>query len=344
MSPTLTREPAAAATTSATTARAVRLVADRKPDAEALGRQLAELVSEPDAFAAALTAGFAALADPAYLAGAQRVAPGIGRLYGVRWPLTAAVERGFRAATRRYGTSGFLEVAARLFSEPELEPRWFAFGLLDRLLPDDPERAWQLLRRGAREAGDWITVDTLAHPVGRGIILEPYRWAELEGLVFSPSRWERRLVGSTVATLPFVDHRLGRTPEVARHGLDLVGQLIGDDEPDVQKALSWALRSLATLDPEAVLAFVEREAELSVESRDGARAWVIRDALPKLPPESAAAIRARLDGIRRRAGSPSTSRAAATAARFAGAGGLPGPAAHRDRFTDPSSPPGDARP
>jgi 3-methyladenine DNA glycosylase AlkD len=344
VSATLTPEPATAATTSATTARAVRLVADRKPDAEALGRRLADLVGEPDAFAAALTAGFAELADPEYLAGAQRVAPGIGRLYGVRWPLTAAVERGFRAATRRDGTAGFLEAAARLFAEPELEPRWFAFGLLDRLLPDDPERAWQLLRRGAREAGDWITVDTLAHPVGRGIILEPYRWAELEGLVFSPSRWERRLVGSTVATLPFVDHRRGRTPDVARHGLDLVAQLIGDAEPDVQKALSWALRSLATLDPDAVLAFVEREAELSAETHDGARAWVIRDALPKLPPEPAAVIRARLDGIRRRAGTPSTSRAAAIATRFAGEAGLPGPAAHHDRFTDLSSTPGDARP
>jgi 3-methyladenine DNA glycosylase AlkD len=332
------------APTSATTVRAVRFVADHKPAAEALGRRLANLVGEPDDFAHALSEGFAALADPEYLAGAQRVAPGIGRLYGVRWPLTATVERGFRAATRRGGTTGFLEVAARLFSEPELEPRWFAFGLLGRLLPDDPERAWQLLRRGAREAGDWITVDTLAHPIGRGIILERYRWAELEGLVFSPSRWERRLVGSTVATLPFVDHRLGRTPEVVGHGLDLVAQLMGDDEPDVQKALAWALRTLTALDPEAVLAFMEREIDLSVETDDGARAWVIRDALPKLPPDVAAAIRARLGGIRRRAGSPSTSRAAATVARFTGDGGLPGPAAHRDRFPDLAPQPGDARP
>ena len=189
MSPTLTGERPAAPVTgepppapapSAVTARAVQFVADRKPGAEALGRRLVDLVGDPDAFAAALDAGFAELADPEYLAGAQRVAPGIGRLYGVRWPLTAAVERGFRAGTRRGGTAGFLEVAARLFAEPELEPRWFAFGLLDRLLRDDPERAWQLLRRGAREAGDWITIDTLAHPVGRGILLEPYRWAELE--------------------------------------------------------------------------------------------------------------------------------------------------------------------
>jgi 3-methyladenine DNA glycosylase AlkD len=308
-----------------------------------LGRELAKLVGDPDAFAETLARGFAELADPEYLEGQRRVAPGIGRLYGVRWPLTAAVGRGFRDAVRRERPIGYLEVAARLFAEPELEPRWFAFGLLERLLADDPERAWQLLRRAGREAGDWITVDSLAHPVGRGILNEPYRWAELDSLVFSPSRWERRLVGSTVATVPFVDHRLGRTPEVGRHGLDLLDELIGDDESDVQKALAWALRSLTLVDRAAVLDFVERQSELAAQTRDGNRAWVLRDALTKLPPEAAAAVRARLDGIRRRPGEPSSSRAAATVARFAGAPGLPGPAAHQDRFPDTAAP-GDARP
>ena len=36
------------------TARAVTLVAERKPQAEALGTRLADLVADPDAFAAAL--------------------------------------------------------------------------------------------------------------------------------------------------------------------------------------------------------------------------------------------------------------------------------------------------
>ena len=328
---------------SETTARAVEFVAAHRPLAESLGRRLADLVGDPDAFVAALTEGFVGLADAEYLEGTQRIAPGIGPVYGVRWPLTAAVERGFREATRKGGTSGFLEIAARLFAEARLEPRWFAFGLLDRILPDDTERAWQLLRRAAREAGDWITVDSLAHPVGRGIVLEPYRWSELEGLVFSPSRWERRLVGSTVATLPYVDRRGGRTPEVARHGLDLVDELIGDAEPDVQKALAWALRSLVVVDREAVLAFVKRQAQVAADTRDGNRAWVIRDTLPKLPLDDADRIRAELDGIRRRSTDPSTSRAAATVARFAGEAGLPGPAAHRERFSDVATG-GDARP
>ena len=162
----------AATPTSGITARAVAFVAARKPAAEQLGRSLAELTSDPDSFATTLGRGFAGLADPEYLEGEHRIAPGLGPTYGVRWPLTAAVERGFRETTRKDRPTGYLELADRLFDEKELEQRWFAFGLLDRLLALDPERCWQLLRRAAREATDWITVDALAHPYGRGILLE----------------------------------------------------------------------------------------------------------------------------------------------------------------------------
>jgi 3-methyladenine DNA glycosylase AlkD len=311
-----------AVVTSPITARANTLVADRRPDAEELGRRLAEETGDPDRFAAVLSAGLAALADPEYLAGQRRIAPGIGDLHGVRWPLIEAVKRGFRQATRRDRTSEWLFLVDRLLRVPTLEERWFAFGLLERLIVDDTERAWQLLRRAARDAADWITVDSLAHPVGKGVLNEAYRWAELEQLVFSPSRWERRLVGSTIATIPFVDRRRGRSAEVVEHGLGLIHELIGDAAPDVQKALAWALRSLAAIDPVATGAFLEAEAGTAAATADGHRAWVIRDALSKLAPADAERIRNRLAGIRRRAGDPATSRAAEAAKRFGAGLGL----------------------
>jgi 3-methyladenine DNA glycosylase AlkD len=273
---------------SETTARAVAFVAERRDEAEALGSSLADDLGDPDAFASRLRDGFERLADPVYLAGQRHVAPGIGELHGVRWPLTTAIARGLREATRHHRPSGFVELAERLYAEPTLEERWFAFELLGRALETEPERAWQLLRRGAREAGDWITVDSLARPYGLGILREAYRWAELDLLVYSPSRWERRLVGSTVATMPHLPRRLGsRDRGVAEHGLGLVRQLIGDAEPDVQKALAWALRELVKVDPGAVTAFCERAVEQAAYDRDGHRAWVIRDVLPKLRPDVA---------------------------------------------------------
>ena len=306
------------------TERAVEFVAARRPDAEEIGRRLADHTDDPDAFARALADGFATLADPDYRDGSRQVIPTLGPSHGVRWPLIAAVTRGFREATRRERTSTWLFLADRLFRDPEIEARWFAFGLLERLLADEPERTWQLLRRAAREAGDWATVDALAHPVGRGILNEPYRWAELEQLVYSPRPWERRLVGSAIATIPHVDRRRGRTAEVVEHGLGLIRDLIGDAVPDVQKSLSWALRAMAGIDSTATTAFLDAEADIAVRMADGHRAWVVRDALPKLAPDDAARIRARLEGIRRRAGAASTSRAAETALRF-GRGLLGGP-------------------
>lgn len=304
----------------ATTARATAFVAAHRARAEELGRTLADHAGDPSALATALRESLASLADPEYLAGQRRVAPGIGTLHGVRSPLLASLARGFRAETRHDPAMPLLDVAQRLLREPELEAHWFAFGILERTVAREPERTWQLLRGAAARAADWITVDTLARAYGRGILAETFRWAELEQLVYSPSRWERRLIGSTIATIPHIDRHAGRSPGTVRHGLELVGQLIGDDEPDVRKALAWALRTLADIDGPATAAFLTAETDRAVRTADGHRAWVIRDAAPRLAPAVAAELRTRLEGIRVRAGAPATSSASRTRAAFGGLG------------------------
>lgn len=313
-----------ARSTGEATAHARAFVDARLPEALALGRAAGDLAADPADVAAALRDGLASLADPEYLDGQRRIAPGIGPIVGVRSPLLAAVSRGLRATTRRDRSTTLLEIADRLLREPLLELHWIAFGLLDRAIAAEPERTWQLVRAQARTAGDWITIDSLAHVAGRGILAEPYRWAELEQLVYSPSRWERRLAGSTIATIPFLDRVAGRRAEVARHGLDIVGDLIGDAAPDVQKSLSWALRNLLGVDAPAVTAFLRAETARAAADGDGHRAWVIRDVLEKVSAPVAAELRDALAGVRRRPGGPSTSRAAATAADFLGLGlGIP---------------------
>jgi len=300
----------------AATARARALVAERRPAAASLGRRAGDLAQDPSALVAELRTGLTRLADPEYLAGQHLVAPGLGPTAGVRQPLLGAVSAGLRGATRRDSPTTLLEIADRLLREELLELHWLAYPFLERAIAREPEQAWQMVRAEARCARDWITVDSLAHVAGRGILHEPYRWAELEQLVYSPSRWERRLVGSTIATIPFVDRVSGRDNAVARHGLAILADLIGDAEPEVQKALSWALRSLVMVDPVETGAFLAREAKLAARTDDGHRAWVIRDALAKLPPPDAAALREVVAGIRKRPGAPSTSRAAGTAAAF----------------------------
>jgi hypothetical protein len=292
------------------------LIRAREAQARALGARLADDLGDPGEFATDITKAFRELADPAYLAGQAFVAPGIGPTHGVRTPLQVALRKGFEQTSRGASPAELLPVCDRLLRVPERETRWFAITTLQRTLPREPERTWQLLRRAANDADDWITVDTLAHPFGKGILAEAYRWAELEQLTVSPSRWERRLVGSTIATIPFVNRTLGREPEVVEHGLSLLATLIGDREPDVQKALAWGYRSVAMVDQGATTSALEHEAGIAARDNDGHRAWVVRDVLPKLEPAAAARIKATLRPIRRRPNSPSTSEAAALALRF----------------------------
>jgi hypothetical protein len=299
---------------------AAAILAARESRATALGTALGDVVGDPVTFATRLHDAYAELADPEYRAGQAFVAPGIGPTHGVRTPLQLVLRRAFEKASPRAYPAELLLLCDRLLRAPERETRWFAISTLQRTLPAEPERTWQLLRRAAADADDWITIDNLAHPYGKGILAEPYRWAELEQLTVSPSRWERRLVGSTIATMPFVNRRLGRTPDVAAKALSLLATLIGDAEPDVQKALSWAYRSMTVIDLAGTAAALEREATIAAGHGDGHRAWVIRDSLSKLAPDDAARLRARLAAIRRRAGSPPTSQASEMASRFADMG------------------------
>lgn len=312
---------ATGAAPSATTAASNRFVAEHLEQAVALGNRLAELVPDTDAFVAAINEGLAGIADPACVDGIRFVTPGLGPVLGVRLPLLEAAHKAFKRGTRQTSTALLVSAMDCLLREELREIRWFGIWNLGRLLATDPERTWQLLRGAAREADEWITVDTLAHSYGEGILRDDHRWAEIEQLVYSPSRWERRLVGSTIATLPHARGLPGaRSPVVVERGLALVGQLIGDAEPDVQKALSWALRTLAQLDARATTRFLEAETATARATDDGHRAWVIRDSVSKLPAETAARLRTDLDGIRRHPGAPSTSWAAAIAAEFATAG------------------------
>jgi len=302
------------------TARAQALVAERLPEARGLGDALAELIGYPDEFVAALRDGLMRLADDAYAAEQERVAPGSGLVFGVRAPLVAAAMRQLRPALRESSPALALWLAERLATEEEREFVFFCHLALERSLPADPERTWQLMRRLARGASDWIRVDTLAELFAKGILLERMRWAELEQLVYSASTWERRLVGATIARLPFEVSRNRRSALRDIPALDVLGQLIGDAEPDVQKALSWALRSWLEVDGQGVREFIRHEAQRAATEEDGQRAWVLRDALtaPSLDVPFTKEMRDQLAPIRRRPGQESTSSAVQIARGFAG--------------------------
>ena len=303
--------------TSDATARARSLVAERRAEAQGLGQALADLIDDPEIFVDVLREGLERLADDAYAAEQERVSPGAGQVIGVRWPLVDAVAGQLRQPLHESSSASALWLAQRLAAAEQREVRLFSHVPLRRSLPDDPERSWQLIRRLARAATDWISVDSLADLLAVGILMEPFRWAELEQLVYSQDRWERRLVGSTIARLPFQLPPHQRNTLADSPALMIIKSLIGDADEQVQKSLSWALREWTAVDPQAVQAVLRDEAETAARTADGHRAWVVRDALSTQPRALASQLRNLLENVRRRLDAPSTSTASAIAAGFA---------------------------
>ena len=302
------------------TAKAEAFVAAHLGEAAALGAHLAELTGEPEVFLTSLTEGLVSLADPDYLDMVTRACPETPARYVVRGPLTKAINAPVRRALREGSSISALQLAQRLAEAEHRDLRLYALEPLRRALPEDPELAWQIMRRLGRSAGDWIATDSLADLWARGVLAEDFRWAELEQLVYSQHTYERRLVPAALATLP---HRLPRArraelrPEAAGRAHEMIRLLMGDAEIMVQKALAWAIREWTPVDAEATATLLRAETAIAAERRDGARAWVIRDALAKQPPALATELRAQLEGIRRDPRSPSTSIASTQAVAFA---------------------------
>lgn len=293
---------------------------ERPTRATALGEELARLLDDPEAFVATLRTGLAGLADERYARMPVHHSASSGPVLGVRLSLQAAIRRPLERAVGEASGSSALWLAQRLVVEEVREVRLFSLPALARSLPDDPERTWQVLRRLGRVARDWVEVDSQAHIWARGVLAEPFRWAELEQLVYSVRPMERRLIGSTLACMPHEVPRASRAhlaaADVGSRAMMLARDLIGDDEPLVRKGLSWALREWAKVDPTAVERVVRDETAIAIEHRDGHRARVIRDTLPALGPGVAGELRPRLSGIRVRPGSTSTSPASRRAAAF----------------------------
>jgi 3-methyladenine DNA glycosylase AlkD len=150
-----------------------------------------------------------------------------------------------------------LAVAERLYRKPGAE-QFFAFELLQHHDASRKLGKTKLETLGSK-MDSWSAVDTfsiyLAGPtwqagrVGNGVILS---WAK------SRNRWWRR--AALVSTVPLNSKSHGGSGD-ARRTLRVCRLLESDRDPMVVKALSWALRVLAKIDPKAVSSFLRERGD-----------------------------------------------------------------------------------
>jgi len=175
----------------------------------------------------------------------------------------------------------FLLLATLLWDQYGREGRLVASTFLGPMELAAPDRVIPAIEEMARTCVAWEDCDQLAmralEPVVRR---EPETYlVMLERWVEDPNKWVRRAGITVIARLPM------KRPEYTEKCLRMVEPALRDEDQDVRRAASFAVRMGARGDPEAVVAFVKSQAHRT----DAASIWVLCDAMrsmtKKLLPE-----------------------------------------------------------
>jgi 3-methyladenine DNA glycosylase AlkD len=175
----------------------------------------------------------------------------------------------------------YLPLACLLWDSYGREGRVVAVHPLGLMELADPETVIPVLRRLCQTCLTWEDADQLAMNGLEPIIRkEPGQWlVAVEPWLLDESKWVRRAGITVVARLPM------KHPAYTRRCLELAEILLPDEETDVKRAVSFAVRLSARGDAVAVRDFLDRH----VPPADPAPTWVLCDAVrsmtKKLLPE-----------------------------------------------------------
>jgi 3-methyladenine DNA glycosylase AlkD len=189
---------------------------------------------------------------------------------GVPVPALSEIGRELGKVARRR-VADFLPLAERLWEGYGREGRLVASTLLGPMELAGPEKVMLVTEGMARTCATWEDCDQLAMRA-----LEPAVRKEPENYLYTmkhwiedPNKWVRRAGITVVARLPM------KRPEHTDTCLRLVEPALGDDDLDVRRAVSFAIRMGARGQPEAVVDFIKSQAHRT----DAASIWVLCDAM-----------------------------------------------------------------
>lgn len=180
----------------------------------------------------------------------------------------------------------YVPLAQLLWDEYGREGRVVAAMQLGAMELQEPERIVPLLRRMCRSCVTWEDADRLAMNALEPILRkEPLRWLpEVEEWLDDENKWVRRAGITAIGRLPM------KHPEHTSVCVELTRGLLCDEDTEVKKSASFAIRLCARGETRPVLAFLEE----SVPPQDPEATWVLCDAVrsmtKKLKPEFASLV------------------------------------------------------
>ncbi len=201
-------------------------------------------------YVASLRTLFEQNANPAQAAPMKKYMRDEFEYLGIKSPQVKAL---FRQAIRENGLPSLEEldrVVRELWDLPQREYQYLAISLMERLEKKLPSDAIKTLEYMVTHKSWWDTVDNISHIVG--IHFKHYTEVREKYLAkwrASDNFWLRR-----TAILFQLDYKEETNFDLLR---EIVQENLGSTEFFINKAIGWALRQYARIDPKAVKKFVK---------------------------------------------------------------------------------------
>jgi 3-methyladenine DNA glycosylase AlkD len=185
---------------------------------------------------------------------AEEVAGRLRELQGRKTPEIRAMRREFSRRLKTAPAGEVMDIAEKLLASPGNHHRLVAYELIYNHGPALSQVTARNLERLGRDISTWDQTDVF------GIFLAGPAWNQrqvpddvIHKWARSNDRWWRR--AALVATVTLNSKSWGGRGDV-RRTLQVCRMLESDRDPMVVKALSWALRVLAKVEPKAVQRYV----------------------------------------------------------------------------------------
>ena len=189
---------------------------------------------------------------------------------GIPVPVLKSIGEGIGKVARRR-VDDFLPLAQLLWNEYGREGRVVAVIPLGAMELANPEKVVPLLRKICRTCLTWEDADRIAMGALEPIVRKkPEEWLSVvEPWLEDENKWVRRAGVIVVGRLPM------KQPKYAANCLVLIERLLHDDEVEVKKAVSFAIRLVAYGEISPVRDFLARH----VPAENPAALWVLCDAI-----------------------------------------------------------------
>jgi 3-methyladenine DNA glycosylase AlkD len=189
---------------------------------------------------------------------------------GIPVPVLKPIGKGMsKVAGKR--VNDFIPLTRMLWEEYGREGRVVSVIPLGAMELVDPEQVMPLLKELCRTCITWEDADRLAMDALEPIVRKkPEQWlSAIEPWLGDENKWVRRAGVTVVGRLPM------KHPAYTVHCLELAGRLLFDEEVDVKKAVSFAIRLSVRGEIGPVRDFLGRH----VPPENSAATWVLCDAI-----------------------------------------------------------------